>query len=66
LSWQHEIAGLVIDGATRDVEGMQAIGFPVFARATFPPARSRILRGPSMPVSCAGARAAGDIIIGDS
>ncbi len=64
----HGIAGLVIDGATRDAEGLQALGFPVFARAILPTGPFKDSPGAiNVPVSCGGvAVRPGDIIVGDA
>ena len=63
----HGIAGVVIDGASRDAEGMAAIGFPVFARAVLPMGSFKDSPGSiNVPVSCGGvAVRPGDIIVGD-
>lgn len=63
----HGIAGIVIDGATRDAEGLQAIGFPVFARAVLPAGPFKDSPGAvNVPVSCGGVPVRpGDIILGD-
>lgn len=61
------IAGIVLDGAVRDVAEMRAMGFPVFCRAVVP-------RGPHKgfggtidgAIACAGvAVSPGDLVIGD-
>ncbi|MEN8195380.1 MAG: RraA family protein [Pseudomonadota bacterium] len=61
------IAGIVLDGAVRDVAEMREMGFPVFCRAVVP-------RGPHKgfggtidgAISCAGvAVSPGDLVIGD-
>jgi regulator of RNase E activity RraA len=61
------IAGIVVDGAVRDVAEMRELGFPVFCRAIVP-------RGPHKgfggtidgTISCAGvAVSPGDLVIGD-
>jgi 4-hydroxy-4-methyl-2-oxoglutarate aldolase len=61
------VAAIVIDGAARDVEGIEAIGFPVFARATIP--RKPTISGHgeiNVPVSCGGVCVIpGDIVIAD-
>jgi 4-hydroxy-4-methyl-2-oxoglutarate aldolase len=64
----HGLAGVVIDGATRDAEGLQAIGFPVFARAVLPAGPFKDSPGGiNGPISCAGAVVRpGDIIVGDA
>ena len=69
--WQAKgIAGVVIDGATRDVAGIRALGFPVFAREVTP----RNYHYPAgadhgavnVPVVCGGALVEpGDIVLGD-
>ncbi len=63
----HGLAGIVIDGATRDAEGLQAAGFPVFARAILPTGPFKDSPGAiNVPVSCGGvAVRPGDIIVGD-
>jgi RraA family protein len=61
-------AGVVVDGAARDIAGIEALQLPVFARAVTPrgPARS----GPghvNVPVSCGGVSVLpGDIVVADS
>ena len=61
------IAGIVLDGAVRDVAEMREMGFPVFCRAVVP-------RGPHKgfggtidgAISCGGvAVSPGDLVIGD-
>lgn len=69
--WQAKgIEGVVVDGACRDVAGLRALGFPVFARAVTP----RNYHYPAgldhgavnVPVVCAGVLVEpGDIVIGD-
>lgn len=67
----HGAAGAVIDGATRDADGITRLGLPVFARAIT--MRNRHYpTGPencaiNVPVACAGAIVnPGDIVVGDS
>jgi 4-hydroxy-4-methyl-2-oxoglutarate aldolase len=64
----HEIAGVVIDGASRDAEGMAALGFPVFARAVLPMGPFKDSPGSiNLPISCGGIVVRpGDIILGDA
>lgn len=64
----HGIAGLVIDGATRDAEGLAAVGFPVFARGVLPMGPFKDSPGSiNLPISCGGiAVRPGDIILGDA
>jgi 4-hydroxy-4-methyl-2-oxoglutarate aldolase len=69
--WQAKgIEGVVIDGASRDVAGIRALAFPVFARAVTP----RNYHYPAgadhgavnVPVACGGTLIEpGDIILGD-
>jgi RraA family protein len=62
-----DVAGVIIDGATRDARGIERLGLPVFARTTTP--RKPILGGHgevNVPVSCGGVCVLpGDIIVGD-
>jgi 4-hydroxy-4-methyl-2-oxoglutarate aldolase len=64
----HQIAGVVIDGATRDAEGLASIDFPVFARAVLPMGPFKDSPGSiNLAVSCGGiAVRPGDIILGDA
>lgn len=61
------LAGVIIDGATRDVTDIEPLGFPVFARATTP--RKPSMQGPgevNVPVSCGGVCVVpGDIVVAD-
>ncbi len=61
------VKAVVIDGAARDAGGIEALGYPVFARATTP--RQPTLNGPgeiNVPVSCGGVCVhPGDIVVGD-
>jgi len=61
------MAGAVIDGAVRDVEGMRRIGLPVYYRWTNPRAgRAEVVEPPADYVSVCGVTAfAGDWIVGD-
>jgi 4-hydroxy-4-methyl-2-oxoglutarate aldolase len=62
------VAGLVIDGAVRDVEALRALGFPVHARGTA--LASAAKAGPGVVgavVPCAGQLVwPGDIVVGDA
>lgn len=61
-------AGVVVDGAARDVDEISALGFPAFARgAVTRTARGRISQaGADEPVRIAGVRVApGDLVIAD-
>ncbi|MBX5492562.1 MAG: RraA family protein [Chloroflexi bacterium] len=62
------LSGVVIDGACRDVDGSQAVGFPVYARAVVPcTARGRIVEASTNePVQCGGVHVfPGDLVIAD-
>jgi len=65
--WLKGIEGVVIDGATRDVEELKDYGFPVFARATTPTSAVSASMGQiNVPIQCGGVNVnPGDIIIGD-
>lgn len=65
-----QIAGIVIDGATRDAAGIRRLQFPTFVKGVTPrnyyyptaPTYGAI----NVPVTCGGARVnPGDVIIGD-
>lgn len=61
------LAGVVIDGATRDVGEIAQLGFPVFTRGTT--SRKPTMTGPgevNVPVSCGGVCVVpGDIVVAD-
>jgi 4-hydroxy-4-methyl-2-oxoglutarate aldolase len=55
LALERGLAGLVVDGAVRDVEGIEAIGFPVFSAGVVPTPPGRELAGEvGVPVTCGG------------
>ncbi|EGL81790.1 Dimethylmenaquinone methyltransferase [Caldalkalibacillus thermarum TA2.A1] len=62
------IAGLVIDGAVRDVQGIKAVDLPVFCRGITVAASDKAGSGEvNVPISCAGAAVhPGDLIVGDA
>jgi 4-hydroxy-4-methyl-2-oxoglutarate aldolase len=62
------IAGLVIDGAVRDVEAIIAMGFPVFCRGVSIKGTAKAQKGrANEPIHCAGATVnPGDIVVGDA
>lgn len=63
---QVGVTGLILDGATRDLEAIRALGFPVFARGTSPAGPHKAGGGTVGPVCCGGVIvSAGDIIVGD-
>src|SRR5436190_23960306 len=61
------LAGIVVDGAVRDVHTIRGLGFPVYARWASPMAGT--LTSPDMTptsISCGGVKVAqGDYVIGD-
>jgi RraA family protein len=61
------LAGLVIDGAMRDVDAIRDLDFPVYARGATPRGPHR--NGPgeiNVPISCGGVVVnPGDIVLGD-
>jgi 4-hydroxy-4-methyl-2-oxoglutarate aldolase len=61
------LAGIVIDGLCRDVQGLRRVGLPVFARGTVPASGSAVSRAPvRREIRCGGvAVAPGDIVFGD-
>lgn len=65
---ERGIKGLVTDGAVRDVEAINRLGFPVFARAVcMRGTRKDDLGTVAQPISIGGvAVSPGDVVIGDS
>jgi regulator of RNase E activity RraA len=61
------LAGVIIDGHCRDVQGLRELGLPVFARGTFPASGTTVSRAPlRAPVRCGGIEVGdGDIVFGD-
>lgn len=61
------VAGVVVDGAFRDIEGCEEIGLPIYARAVTPGTALKTNKGQlKVPVSCGGVTVnPGDIIVGD-
>ena len=66
---ERGIAGLVIDGGIRDVDAIDALGFPVFARMVCIRGTTKRADGAGVlgrPVVCGDARVnTGDLIVGD-
>jgi 4-hydroxy-4-methyl-2-oxoglutarate aldolase len=60
--------GLVVDGAVRDLEGIQPIGMSVYCRGVHPtPIRNVMLTGINIPIRIGGATVMpGDVVFGDS
>ncbi|MDQ7092864.1 RraA family protein [Desulfosporosinus sp. PR] len=61
------LAGIVVDGAIRDILGIKALDFPVFCKGTTVAAGSKHARGEiDVPISCGGTVVCpGDLIVGD-
>ena len=61
------VAGVVIDGYCRDLQGLRQVGLPVFARGTTPRSGSTVSRAAlGEPVRCAGIDVApGDVVFAD-
>jgi RraA family protein len=69
LALDRGLAGLVIDGAVRDVDGIEALGFPVFAAAVVPtgPAGRDRPGEHGTEITCGGRRVEpGDVVYGDT
>jgi 4-hydroxy-4-methyl-2-oxoglutarate aldolase len=66
--WRKGVAGVVIDGFTRDTEELRDYGFPVFARGTIPASAVSATMGQiNVPIQCGGIVVnPGDIIVGDT
>lgn len=64
---QRGVAGLVLDGAVRDVEAIRELGFPVYCRAVVPRGPHKGFGGTiDAPVACGGVSVVpGDLIVGD-
>ncbi|MEV7005058.1 hypothetical protein [Streptosporangium sp. NPDC051022] len=60
------LAGLVVDGAVRDVDEIQAAGLPVFARGVAPGLPADGFGEVNVPVACGGTVVnPGDIVVAD-
>jgi 4-hydroxy-4-methyl-2-oxoglutarate aldolase len=61
------LAGVVVDGFCRDLQGLRRVGLPVFARGTTPASGSTVARTPlDAPVRCGGVPvAAGHVVFAD-
>jgi len=66
--WQKGAEGVVIDGATRDVDQLKEYGFPVFARAIIPTSAVSASMGQiNIPIQCGGVNVnPSDIVVGDT
>ena len=55
VAHRRGIAGLIVDGAIRDVKEIRELGFPVFARAVVPkPGLKAVVLPLQQPVNCGG------------
>ena len=67
LAKQRGIAGMIVDGAYRDIQEIQSIDFPMFYKGVAPATGPK--RGPGMinvPAHCGGVIVnPGDIVVGD-
>jgi len=65
----RKAAGALMDGCTRDIKAIKAIGFPVFHGGIAPldsKGRGRIM-AIDVPIRCAGVKVAtGDLVVGDA
>lgn len=59
--------GVIIDGAMRDIEGCEEVGFPVFARALTPGSAAKESKGRmNVPIVCGDIVVnPGDVVVGD-
>lgn len=64
---ERAVVGVVVDGAVRDIEEIQSIGFAVYGRATCPAGPHKGFRGMhGVPIQCGGVVVnPGDIVVGD-
>jgi 4-hydroxy-4-methyl-2-oxoglutarate aldolase len=62
------LAGVVVDGAWRDIPDLQALNFPIFGRGTCPVSRPKGQLGEiNVPICCGGVVVnAGDLIVADA
>ncbi|HSY16094.1 MAG TPA: hypothetical protein VK816_08920 [Jatrophihabitantaceae bacterium] len=65
---QRGLAGIVVDGAWRDVPDLKELNFPIFGRGTCSTSRAKTQLGEiNVPVCCGGVIVnAGDLIIADA
>lgn len=61
------LAGVVLDGAFRDIDECEAIGFPIYAKAVSCGSSTKNSNGEiNIPISCGGVTVRpGDIVVGD-
>lgn len=68
LARERAVGGIVIDGAVRDVDEIEELGFPVFAAGVTPTPPLREGGGDlEIPITCGGISVApGDLVVGDA
>lgn len=64
---EHGLNGTIIDGAARDIDEIEALDYPVYARAVSPKGSYKAHPGSiNIPISCGGVSVEpGDIVVGD-
>lgn len=67
VAQRRGLAGIIVDGAIRDVKEIHDLGFPVFARAVVPkPGLKNIVLPLQQPVNCGGVLVhTGDFLVAD-
>ncbi len=65
---ERGLAGIIIDGCCRDIEGIARLGYPVYARGSHPAPAPRTGTGVvGVPVVCGGAVVqTGDLVVADA
>lgn len=67
-AWKKGIAGIVVDGCVRDLDGIEDIGIPIYAKGVTP--QGPYKNGPgeiNFPIACGGQVInPGDILVGDA
>jgi len=64
----HRVVGIVVDGAVRDLQSLQAMAFPAFGLGSCPGGPTKLGFGEvGYPVACGGVVcAAGDVVVADT
>lgn len=67
VAQRRGLAGIIVDGAIRDVQKIRELGFPVFARSIVPkPGLKNIVLPLQQPVNCGGVLVhTGDFVVAD-
>lgn len=65
---ERGIVGVIVDGCCRDAAGIDRLGFPVYARGSYPSPAARTGSGTvGVPVVCGGAVVqTGDLVVADA